>query len=56
MNEKRRSMVESGYQADTDRLKEQRRRSFRCFWTWPFGHYYQQHRCVHCDAKEPGGW
>lgn len=27
---------------------QRRVREVKCFWTWPFTHYYENYRCVNC--------
>jgi len=42
--------------------KERRRRSWKCFWTWPWGHLWKLNRyrarweCLNCDKTADTIW
>lgn len=36
-----------------DPRKARRKAQLRCFWTWPWGHVYDQGRCVGCGVGKP---
>lgn len=38
--------------AEKREARAQRRREFKCFYTPPFGHYYQKRQCVACEKIE----
>jgi hypothetical protein len=57
--EAKRSFHQTKRDAEAERIKKQfplgRLASFRCFWTWPFGHKYAErdrdfdYRCAGCQ-------